>query len=246
MSVWMSLIYCGGVAGGQQESENLHMEILTSLSPHLMPDTPAGSYYGTKLAEERRIKYFKSPPATRHNYIKLGVQFPFYPPWRKLIQEWEEEQRDIFVLRNFDQLDKLAGMIEEKSYKQRAQKRRIDDSSTGDLSKRQRLSASSECPEDSPENILNTPELISKSHCLQMFEAANKGCLVMVKLILQHKGTLEPCAIICLPQEEDLEAMDMVKPRGNKEGPVEFAHEDTQHDYRQKLRDEHSKIRVKL
>lgn len=267
MSLWMSLVFCGGVAGGQQESENLHLEALTPLPPHLLPDTPAGSYYSTLLAEKRHTQFFKRPPAKRHNYIKLGVQYPFCPPWRKLLQEWEPGTQDIFVLRDVRFLNGLSHLLGNtvKSVKKDAQKRKANDLDEA-FSKKLRTGRSEENnhdfetyleKENEGKGLSNEEDSSVESHAdilqaqdlykfsIEELQKMNRGCLVMVKLALQYKGTLEPCAMICLPEEEDLEAKEKItKPSESKEGPMEPAHTDPQSAKRVQLKEEHAKIKV--
>ncbi|XP_071540386.1 ribonucleases P/MRP protein subunit POP1 isoform X2 [Panulirus ornatus] len=270
MSVWMSLVFCGGAAGGQQESENLHLETYTPLPPHLMPDTLAGSYYSRWLAEKRHTQFFKRPPAKRHNYIKLGVQYPFCPPWRKLLQDWEPGAQDIFVLRDVKLLNSLAQLIENfvtKSVQKSAQKRKANeqDKVSGKKLRTDRLrknihdfeaysekdSESKGLPgEDSSfeshADSLQTDELYQKLTFEELLKL-NHGCLVMVKLTLLHKGTVEPCAMICLPEEEDFKAKEMItKPNDISDGLLEPTHADTQSTQRVKLKEEHAKIKGRI
>lgn len=242
MSVWMPLVYSGAAVGGQREAERLNMETLTSLPPYLLPDTPAGKSYAYEVGKKKRAVYFSRPPACRYNFIKLGVQHPFQPPWRKLVQAWEPGVQDSFVLRNVDQLKRLVRLTDgdgPDGGEETKAKRKADVSSGGNVPKKLKVNKRQECLADS-----HPREPHSESHDIEHLEQLNKGCLVMVKLVLQHKGTLEPQAMICLPQEEDIEARESVQPGANKEGPTEPAHEDPQHDHRVKMKDEHSKIRV--
>ncbi|KAG7169653.1 Ribonucleases P/MRP protein subunit POP1-like [Homarus americanus] len=273
MSVWMSLIFCGGVAGGQQEAENLHMEILTPLPPYLLPDTPAGDYYTTWLAKERCTQFFKRPPANRLNFIKLGVQYPFHSPWRKLLQDWEPGTQDIFVLRDSRLVSGLAQLIgnNSKTVRRVAQRRKASVVSEDTPSKRLKIIISEENTQDSNsysekdeaykkvsiednplmETLIESPQqhqLVFKSSSVEEeLQTLNHGCLVMVQLILQFKGTLESGAMICLPQEEDIEARQKImKPTDKKEGILEPPHKDTQFDKRVKLKEEHAKIKGRI
>ncbi|KAG0723407.1 hypothetical protein GWK47_005527 [Chionoecetes opilio] len=86
---------------------------------------------------------------------------------------------------------------------------------------------------DESEEADGTEELVSLS----------PACVVTVQLVLPHKGTLEPCAMICLPQEEDLCSGDgVLRAREQGDPPEEPTHEDHNHDRRARMREEHCKI----
>ncbi|XP_045605052.1 ribonucleases P/MRP protein subunit POP1 [Procambarus clarkii] len=272
MSVWMPLIFCGAAVGGQQESENLNMEILSPLPPHLLPDTPAGNYYSAWLGKQKRTQFFKRPPANRYNFIKLGVQYPFCAPWRKLLQEWEPGTQDIYVLRDIRLVNGLCHMIGDaiKKFRKRASKRKATNNlediphkklqtckSEGNIYDLSVFSSDDGASKDS--EVIKKPlteshnyseqfhELLSQRCSLEEFQKLNYGCLVTVKLILQYKGILEPYAMICLPHEDDIEARDkLMMPTNKKESILEFPHDDTQVDKRTKLKEEHAKIKGRL
>ncbi|KAK3853189.1 hypothetical protein Pcinc_040257, partial [Petrolisthes cinctipes] len=160
MNVWMSLLYCGGMAGGRHQAEHLHLEMNTPLTPHLLPDTDAGESHQGRLGTERRARYFGRPPNCRQNYIKLGVQFPFSQPWGELTRSWSTGARrrpDVYVLRDSRSLLRLAQVV----------------SSGGGAND-------------------------------EVCSLTEPGCLVAVRVELCDKGSLEPCAMICLPTEQDL------------------------------------------
>ncbi|XP_069946990.1 ribonucleases P/MRP protein subunit POP1 [Cherax quadricarinatus] len=268
MSVWMPLVFCGGAAGGQQESQNLNMEMLSPMPPHLLPDTPAGSCYTTWLGEQRRIQFFRRPPASRYNFIKLGVQYPFYAPWKKLLQVWEPGTRDIFVLRDTRLLNGLAQQAGNatKAFKKCILKRKADNDldeipckklqmsleTTGEISSCSRDDASKgphteENPRKSHICDTQSKELPSHRCSIEELQKLSHGCLVMVKLILQYKGILEPCAMIYLPEEEDISTREnTMKPTDRKEGITELLHNDTQSEHRLKLKVEHNKIKGRI
>nr|XP_053639709.1 ribonucleases P/MRP protein subunit POP1-like [Cherax quadricarinatus] len=268
MSVWMPLVFCGGAAGGQQESQNLNMEMLSPMPPHLLPDTPAGSCYTTWLGEQRRIQFFRRPPASRYNFIKLGVQYPFYAPWKKLLQVWEPGTRDIFVLRDTRLLNGLAQQAGNatKAFKKCILKRKADNDldeipckklqmsleTTGEISSCSRDDASKgphteENPRKSHICDTQSKELPSHRCSIEELQKLSHGCLVMVKLILQYKGILEPCAMIYLPEEEDISTREnTMKPTDRKEDITELLHNDTQSEHRLKLKVEHNKIKGRI
>lgn len=290
MSVFMPLVLHGAMVAGQHEAENLHLEALTSLPPHLLPDTPAGGLYSTWLTAERRTKFFSCPPASRPNHIKLGVQFPFNQPWLKLLQEWQSGISDLFVLRNSRLISCLSSLIENTIRKRSEMNEKINDcssikninsksaestndslTSNGNTSvcsegvysekrkadddlrvetkraKQGDLQGENNQDEVEGEGILRTCKLFTQeTDTIQELEALSPACLVMVQLVLAHKGTLEPCAMVCLPKEEDLFLEnEPLRPGKPKEAPQEPLHQDPKHDHRKRMREEHIRMLVK-
>lgn len=81
----------------------------------------------------------------------------------------------------------------------------------------------------------------------QELEALSPACLVMMQLVLAHKGTLEPCAMVCLPKEEDLlQENEPPRPGMLKEAPQEPLHQDPKHDHRKRMREEHIRMLAKM
>lgn len=289
--MFLPLVFHGAVVAGQHEAENLHLEALTSLPSHLLPDTPAGGVYSTQLTAERRKEFFMRPPAARRNYIKLGVQFPFNQPWHKLLQEWQPGISDFFVLRNSKLINCLSTLIGNTRKKMKAMNEKLsDDSSIKSMngepaettnetsSSNDNISVSAEdmCSgkrkahddlnavvikrakqEDIEEEIHqdrieengNVKTYIVFPHETdetKELEALSPACLVMVQLVLAHKGTLEPCSLVCLPKEEDLLQENLVlRPRESGVAPEEPLHKDPKHDHRARMREEHTKILVR-
>ncbi|XP_047492472.1 ribonucleases P/MRP protein subunit POP1-like [Penaeus chinensis] len=255
MSVWMSLIFCGGVAVGLKESLNLVMEALTPLPPFLMPDTPSGETYSTEEGQERQEEYFKRPPSARHNFIKLGVQYPFSAPWRRLISNWKEGTGDFFVLRDITLLNKLAGICGDASNRIKARnigkkRKAIAVSQTVPYKSAKidpYLETITECKVTEEESGLDTFSATAVEDVVGSLRKIDTRCLVMVRLQLEGKGTLEPCTMICLPQLEDLK--DRLKPEkllDQSNNLQEPHHKDTRAEQRVQLREEHKKIGSKL
>lgn len=259
MSVWMSLVFCGGVPVGQKELVNLVMEALTSLPPFLMPDTPSAEIYSTEEDQEKRKKYFSRPPAERHNFIKLGVQYPFSPPWRRLISDWKEGTGDFFVLRDTTLLNKIAGLCGDASNRikaKRAGKKRkaITVSQTVPYKSSKidpYLETITECKmteeESGSDTVTATGHLFTSAveDMVGSLREIDTRCLVMVRLQVEGKGVLESCAMICLPQMEDLKnRMKPEKPMDQSNNLQEPPHKDTKSDQRVRLKEEHQKIGV--
>ncbi|CAL4129491.1 unnamed protein product, partial [Meganyctiphanes norvegica] len=112
MSVWMSLVYNCCATGGQEQEFSLHLEANTRLPPNLQPDMDAYQDYAKQQIQEREDEFFRRPPNCRINLIKLGTQFPFWPPWKKLIKAWSPMGvQDYFILRDMKILTSLAQLI---------------------------------------------------------------------------------------------------------------------------------------
>lgn len=285
MNVFLPLVFHGAVVAGQHEAENLHLEALTSLPSHLLPDTPAGGLYSTWLAAERRKEFFKRPPASRPNYIKLGVQFPFNQPWHKLLQEWHPGVSDIFVLRDPRLIACLSSLIENARKKRNKMNEEVsNDSNTKNLNGKpaetSNYSLTSNgntstriegvCPgkrkadddlsvveakrikqedlqKEAQEDQVEESGVVQtqKMNASQELETLSPACLVMVQLVLTHKGTLEPCSMVCLPKEEDiLQENESLRPKEPGVTPEEPQHKDPKHDHRARMREEHMKILV--
>lgn len=270
---------------GQHEAENLHLEALTSLPPHLLPDTPAGDLHSTWLAAERHKEFFKRPPASRHNYIKLGVQFPFSQPWRKLLQQWQPGILDFFILRETRLIQCLSKMIhnvkkissktdERKtvaggtstsstdskpietriafrystsngsaatSIDNKPVKRKADD----DMICNETKKIKHELSEENIQICATEKSVGEETAAMQELTVASAVSLVRVQLVLAHKGTIEPCAMVCLPQDEDFFPEDgSLRLREQGEALREPLHEDPNHERRAKMKEEHSKILV--
>lgn len=289
MSVFLPLVFHGGVVGGKLEAENFHLEALTSLPSHLLPDTPAGGMYSTWLASERHKEFFKKPPNSRINHIKLGVQFPFIQPWQKLVQEWQPGVSDFFVLRNSRLIACLSSLMENINKKRYEMKEKANgDSSTENsgistkttaypVSVNRNISVSTEnvCNgKRKADDDINVSEIkrakqenlneeaqqekvnkngdveaqvcTQEANAMQELETLSPVCLVMVQLVLPHKGTLEPCSMVCLPKEEDLiQENDSLNPHELGNALEEPIHSDHNHDLRTKRKEEQRKIQVR-
>lgn len=291
MNVFLPLILHGAVVIGQHEAENLHLEALTSLPSHLLPDTPAWSLYSNWLTAERRKKFFSIPPASRPNYIKLGVQFPFSQPWHKLLQEWQSGISDFFVLRESRLISHLSFLIENTIRKKNVRNEKVSDDSSNEnmngktaektndsltsngntsvstdgvnsekrkadddlrvkikRAKQEDLQGKGQQDEfEGIEDLKTCKVFTQETDSTQELASLSPTCLVMVQLVIAHKGTLEPCSMICLPKEEDhLQANELPRPGNPREAPEEPLHQDPKQDHRKRMRDEHIKMLVQL
>lgn len=251
MCVWMSLVYCGAMPGGLREAETLHLELDSPLPPHLLPDTPAGESYARCLEDKRRVEYFNHPPASRLNFIKLGVQFPFSHPWRRLAQEWMPGTQQVYALMDPDALRRLAVMVNGTTKPNvTSRKRKMAASDNVSSPKKKRMDdAQGEGFIDNPNDTIGCSTADANDDIArQLWGVSEYGCLVRVRLELCYGGTLEPCAMICLPTEEDLSTRERaIKPseRRRREGDItELPHQDNKAQFRTQLRKEHRKIKV--
>jgi len=84
----VSLIFNGGRAGGLYDSQRMNFEHEICRDLNLELDSEAGR----AVAEQRRIElmetYFKRPPKTRTNFIKMATPFPFGIDWKQLVDDW--------------------------------------------------------------------------------------------------------------------------------------------------------------
>ena len=88
MAFWIAFVYRGARTGALQESRTIALEQGVPFFPNDFPDTPAGEAHNKQLKEDGEAQYKRYPPAKRPNYDKLGVKFPFSPPWRELVKSW--------------------------------------------------------------------------------------------------------------------------------------------------------------
>lgn len=88
MAFGIAFVYRGARTGALQESRTIALEQGVPFFPNDFPDTPAGEAHNKRLKEDGEAQYKRYPPAKRPNYDKLGVKYPFSPPWRNLVKDW--------------------------------------------------------------------------------------------------------------------------------------------------------------
>nr|SVE86177.1 EOG090X07PD [Daphnia similis]SVE86805.1 EOG090X07PD [Daphnia similis]SVE88058.1 EOG090X07PD [Daphnia similis] len=106
---WLALIYSGGHAGGLKDMENMNFEYRICRDLCLEVDSDAGK----TAAAEQKVKlmedYFRRPPKTRTNFIKLATPFPFSVDWNRLLIDWDYQVEQGFtVLRDKKLLNTLS------------------------------------------------------------------------------------------------------------------------------------------
>ncbi|XP_076063653.1 POP1 ribonuclease P/MRP subunit [Oratosquilla oratoria] len=226
MALWISLIYSGAVVCGEVEENNLHLEVMSPYPSHLFPDTQAGERHSLLLAEERRRYHFARPPSNRLNFLKLGAQYPFFCPWQKLMEAWHLAVKDFYVVRDPELLayfarkcGKESCMILKKSRKDkepddtevlsnRSVKRKLDESdqSGKETNKGADVDGNGDESDRIPveDGVESQPEIcLSQGKPSLRLKEIAMSILVPVKIVLMGKGTLEPCAMICVPKPED-------------------------------------------
>nr|SVE90563.1 EOG090X07PD [Daphnia sinensis] len=106
---WLALIYSGGHAGGLKDVESMNFEYRICRDLCLEVDSDAGK----TAAAEQKVKlmedYFRRPPKTRTNFIKLATPFPFSVDWNRLLMDWDYQVEQGFtVLRDKKLLNTLS------------------------------------------------------------------------------------------------------------------------------------------
>nr|SVE83122.1 EOG090X07PD [Daphnia magna] len=106
---WLALIYSGGHAGGLKDVESMNFEYRICSDLCLEVDSNAGK----TAAAEQKVKlmedYFRKPPKTRTNFIKLATPFPFSIDWNRLLIDWGYQVEQGFtVLRDKKLLNTLS------------------------------------------------------------------------------------------------------------------------------------------
>ncbi|KAI9558105.1 hypothetical protein GHT06_014858 [Daphnia sinensis] len=106
---WLALIYSGGHAGGLKDVESMNFEYRICRDLCLEVDSDAGK----TAAAEHKVKlmedYFRRPPKTRTNFIKLATPFPFSVDWNRLLMDWDYQVEQGFtVLRDKKLLNTLS------------------------------------------------------------------------------------------------------------------------------------------
>lgn len=95
----------GARSGGLRETESLAFELGECFLP---PDSDAGKNNEERIETELKETYFRKPPSKRVNYLKLGINTPFYCPWKLLLKDWcGQNVNDFYLLRDWRLLDSL-------------------------------------------------------------------------------------------------------------------------------------------
>lgn len=96
----------GARSGGLQEFNSVRFE--ARQTDFIAPDTTAGETEANLMLECYKELFFKRPPNKRTNYAKFSIASPFSCNWKKLVQEWSEQETPRFsVLRDKSVLQDL-------------------------------------------------------------------------------------------------------------------------------------------
>jgi len=85
---WVSFIFNGGRAGALFDAQRMNFEYGICRDLNLELDSAAGQLSVEKQRNDLMDTYFKKPPKTRANFIKLATPFPFAINWKRLVDDW--------------------------------------------------------------------------------------------------------------------------------------------------------------
>lgn len=85
---WLALTYSGGHAGGLKDVGSMNFEHGICRDLCLEIDSDAGKAAVVKRRVDLMELYFRRPPKTRTNFIKLATPFPFGIDWHRLLADW--------------------------------------------------------------------------------------------------------------------------------------------------------------
>nr|CAG4637086.1 EOG090X07PD [Ceriodaphnia reticulata]SVE72989.1 EOG090X07PD [Ceriodaphnia reticulata] len=95
---WLALIYSGGHAGGLKDVGSMNFEHGICRELCLEIDSDAGKAAVVKHRVDLMERYFRRPPKTRTNFIKLATPFPFGIDWNRLLADWMDKVDPGFVV----------------------------------------------------------------------------------------------------------------------------------------------------
>ncbi|KAJ2195383.1 Ribonucleases P/MRP protein subunit pop1 [Coemansia sp. RSA 522] len=85
MALWMALNFAGARAQGLTERHHIGFEAGLPTFPANWPGTSAYDEWAGSAATELYQKWQRRPPGKRANYLKFGINSPFYAPFHKLL-----------------------------------------------------------------------------------------------------------------------------------------------------------------
>lgn len=95
---WLALIYSGGHAGGLKDVASMNFEHQICRDLCLEIDSEAGKAKSAERKNALMEEYFRKPPKTRTNFIKLATPFPFSIDWAHLLGNWMGREESGFVV----------------------------------------------------------------------------------------------------------------------------------------------------
>ncbi|KAJ1833894.1 Ribonucleases P/MRP protein subunit pop1 [Coemansia sp. RSA 2711] len=85
MPLWMALNFAGARAQGLNECHHVGFEAGLPTFPANWPGTSAYNAWDGAAATAAYQKWMRRPPGKRVNYLKFGIESPFYAPFRQLL-----------------------------------------------------------------------------------------------------------------------------------------------------------------
>ncbi|KAJ2138180.1 Ribonucleases P/MRP protein subunit pop1 [Coemansia sp. RSA 637] len=85
MALWMALNFAGARAQGLTERHHIGFEAGLPTFPANWPGTSAYDEWAGSAATALYQKWQRRPPGKRVNYLKFGINSPFYAPFHKLL-----------------------------------------------------------------------------------------------------------------------------------------------------------------
>ncbi|EFX87431.1 hypothetical protein DAPPUDRAFT_312280 [Daphnia pulex] len=95
---WLALIYSGGHAGGLKDAGSMNFEYGICRDLCLEIDSEAGKATAVDRKMNLMEEYFRRPPKTRTNFIKLATPFPFCVDWDRLTIDWIGQSESGFTV----------------------------------------------------------------------------------------------------------------------------------------------------
>nr|SVE74236.1 EOG090X07PD [Daphnia barbata] len=95
---WLALVYSGGHPGGLKDVESMNFEYRVCRDLCLEIDSDAGKAMAAEKKVQLMEKYFRRPPKSRPNYIKLATPFPFSIDWNRLLVDWNHHAEHGFSI----------------------------------------------------------------------------------------------------------------------------------------------------
>ncbi|KAJ2841954.1 Ribonucleases P/MRP protein subunit pop1, partial [Coemansia brasiliensis] len=86
MALWMALIFAGARAQGLNERYHVAFEAGLPSFPVNWPGTSAYDQWTGAAASAAFQKWLRRPPGKRANYLKFGIESPFFAPFHSLLK----------------------------------------------------------------------------------------------------------------------------------------------------------------
>ncbi|PSN54054.1 hypothetical protein C0J52_03083 [Blattella germanica] len=210
---WLGLTFRGARPGGLRETSSIEFE---ASSEHVFsPDTEAD--YKESESQQLQLKehHFRLPPDKRPNYAKLGITSPFACTWKILVNEWSNISSDGESVVDHKEKNSRFFIMRDKK------KLESMNIAVNNLKSKKSKSVAS----------------------IELDKTISNSCLVHIAFHMHTKGNPSDFAIICLPQDEDI---NKISKDSSYPGPVEQLHIDEFQEERKQARVEHKKLLKRL